>query len=104
MLVFSMSDKFLVPYRQRSAGRVLLLPRRLKRAVWIRRFGLNRVGIWQGRPDVASLASASVDAQPPMRSLTAAKWPKLRGSGRVTVRPEVAADLIVQCFAAAITD
>jgi hypothetical protein len=39
-----------------------------------------------------------------MRSLTAAKGPKLRGSGRVTVQPEVEADLIVQCFAAAITD
>src|SRR5258708_18103761 len=44
---FSIDVKSIVPYRQRSAGRVLLLPCRLKGAVWIRRFGLNRVGIWQ---------------------------------------------------------
>ncbi len=43
----SVVDKSLVPYRQCSADRVPLIPCRRSGAVWIRRFGPNRVGIWQ---------------------------------------------------------
>ena len=43
----SVDDKSLVPYRQCSADRVPLIPCCGCGAVWIRRFVLNRVGIWQ---------------------------------------------------------
>jgi hypothetical protein len=59
----SMSDKSLVPYRQRSASRVLLLPCRLKGGVWIRRFGLNRVGIWQGNCFMEIHCSAAISCR-----------------------------------------
>src|SRR6266436_9872970 len=53
----------IVPYRQRSAGRVLLLPCRLKGAMWIRRFGLNRVGIWQGNCFMEIHCSAAISCR-----------------------------------------
>src|ERR1700756_4570945 len=59
----SASTKSLVPYRQRSAGRVLLLPCRLKGAVWIRRFGLNPEWIWQGNCFMEIHCSAAISCR-----------------------------------------
>ena len=45
---FSVVDKSIAPYRQCSGCGEVRLPCFRSGALWIRRFGLNRVGIWQG--------------------------------------------------------
>jgi hypothetical protein len=59
----SVSDKSLVPYRQCSGCGEVRLPRCRSGAVWIRRFALNRVGIWRGNCFMEFQCSAAISCR-----------------------------------------
>jgi hypothetical protein len=58
-----MRAKSLVPYRQCSGRGDVRLPLCRSGAVWIRRFGLNRVGIWQGNCFMGIQCSAAISCR-----------------------------------------
>jgi hypothetical protein len=60
---FSVSEKSIAPYRQCSGYGDVRLPRCRSGAVWIRRFGLNRVGIWQGNCFMGIQCSAAISCR-----------------------------------------
>jgi hypothetical protein len=62
-LLFSTSDKSIAPYRQCSGRGEVRLPGCRSGAVWIRQFGLNRVGIWQGNCFMGIQYSAAISCR-----------------------------------------